>query len=66
MNDYIVEITYKTGAQRIQHFHRCQALSEYSAKAQAKRQLNRTGIFGSFTYKVYGGNPSVDTEQQVF
>jgi hypothetical protein len=66
MNDYTVEITYKTGVQTVQSFHPVQALSEYSAKAQAKRQLNRTGIFGSFTYKVYGGNPSVDTEQQVF
>jgi hypothetical protein len=65
MNDYTVEITYKRGAQTIQSFHTCVAHSEYFAKVQAKRTLNRTGIFGTFNYKVYGGETAVDKEQQV-
>jgi hypothetical protein len=62
MNDYTVEITYKRGAQTIQWCHRCQAMSEYSARDQAKRQLNKAGIFGTFDYKVYGGSPEINTE----
>jgi hypothetical protein len=66
MNDYTVEITYKRGAQTLQSFHSITCSNEQFAKVQAKRELNRTGIFGTFNYKVYGGETSVDKEQQVF
>jgi hypothetical protein len=66
MKDWTVIITYRTGTHSIESVHTITCLSEAFAKAQAKRTLNRTGIFGSFDYKVYGGETAVDKTEQVF
>ena len=66
MKDWTVVITYKIGARRIESVHRISCLSESFAREKAKRELNSTGIFGTFFYKVYGGQSALDTDKLVF
>ena len=60
MKHYQVVITYRLGqliGGYVESVHNCEAMSKTSAKAQAKRALNQQGVFGTFSYKVYGGHP---------
>jgi len=66
MNSYQVCITYQRGVQTLEQFFNVEESTSYFAKVEAKRLLNRQGIFGTFQYKVYGGNKVVDTSNQVF
>ena len=66
MNSYQVCITYQRGAQIIEQYFNVESSASYHAKVEAKRLLNKQGIYGTFQYKVYGGNKVVDTSNQVF
>ena len=66
MKDWTVVITYKIGTRRIESVHRITGSSESFACEQAERELNHSGIAGTFFYKVYGGQPTLATDKGVF
>jgi hypothetical protein len=66
MNIYQVVITYKREKMLLESVFTVMATTRHYAKARAKNKLNKIGVFGTFAYKVYGGNKLIDESNLPF
>jgi hypothetical protein len=66
MNKYQVVVNYKRDAQIIEEVMNITASSKYDAKVEAKKRLNRKGIYGSFTYDIYVGDNTINDSELEF